>query len=118
MLGCGLARTSIQLVVFRALQGISVALCLPTATDILSSSISPGRLCNIGFACTGLGQSLGYSAGLVLGGLFVDTLGWRAGWYNIASEVSFSLFLLAVYKLLSRNFQQLTIFSNLSTKID
>ncbi|KAJ3575749.1 hypothetical protein NPX13_g3927 [Xylaria arbuscula] len=78
ILGCGLARTSIQLVIFRALQGISVALCLPTATDILSNTMSPGRRRNVGFACTGLGQSLGYSAGLVLGGLFVDTLGWRA----------------------------------------
>ncbi|KAI1367757.1 major facilitator superfamily domain-containing protein [Xylaria arbuscula] len=117
ILGCGLARTSIQLVIFRALQGISAALCLPTATDILSNAISPGRRRNVGFACTGLGQSLGYSAGLVLGGLFVDTLGWRAGWY-IASGASFSLFLLAIYLLPRGNFQRPRAFSNLCTKID
>ncbi|KAI0503099.1 integral membrane protein [Xylaria bambusicola] len=117
MLGCGLARTSIQLVIFRALQGISIALCLPTTTDILSNAISPGRLRNIGFACTGLGQSLGYSAGLVLGGIFADTIGWRVGWY-IASGASFLLFLLAIYRLPRGNFGRPRALSNLGTKID
>ncbi|KAK7961996.1 uncharacterized protein PG986_002821 [Apiospora aurea] len=86
-LGCGLARTGIQLNMFRAMQGIAVAMCLPTSVGILCSAIAPGRLRNIAFACTGLGQPLGFSAGLVLGGVFIKAVGWRPGWYFAAATI-------------------------------
>lgn len=87
-LGCGLSSTSAQLIVFRALQGVSVAMCLPTSVAILSNAILPGRRRNLGFACTGLGQPLGFSLGLVLGGVFVETVGWRVGWYIVSAVVA------------------------------
>ena len=33
----------------------------------------------------GAGQPFGYCVGLVLGGLFVDSIGWRAGYYICAA---------------------------------
>ncbi|CAJ2504164.1 Uu.00g115580.m01.CDS01 [Anthostomella pinea] len=86
-LGCGLARTNAQLSTFRALHGVAVALCLPTSVGLLTSAVAPGRRRNIGFACTGVGQSLGFSFGLVLGGVSVDTAGWRVGWYAVAATL-------------------------------
>ena len=35
----------------------------------------------------GAGQCLGFCIGLVLGGLFVDTIGWRAGYYMCAAAM-------------------------------
>lgn len=87
VLGCGLAQTSIQLNLFRAFQGIAVALCLPTSVGIITNNIAPGRRRNLGFACTGLGQPLGFSVGLVLGGVFIDTVSWRPGWYLAAGTL-------------------------------
>ncbi|KAK1756632.1 major facilitator superfamily domain-containing protein [Echria macrotheca] len=98
VLGCGFARTNIQIVMFRAMQGIAVALCLPSSVGILARSITPGRRRNFAFACTGLGQILGYFAGLLFGGLFIDTVGWRVGWY-VVSAVLVALFAAGCYLL-------------------
>ncbi len=72
---------------FRAMQGIAVALCLPTSVGILTNAVPSGKRRNVGFACTGLGQPLGFSVGLVLGGILVDTIGWRVGWYICAATI-------------------------------
>lgn len=85
ILASGLARTGIQLIVFRAFQGIAVSFCLPTAVSILTDAFPNGQRRNVGLACLGLGQPLGFSVGLVLGGLFVDSIGWRSGYYLCAA---------------------------------
>lgn len=36
---------------------------------------------NIAFAVLGGGWPIGFSIGLVLGGVLVETIGWRAGYY-------------------------------------
>lgn len=87
VLACGLTRTGIELIMFRAMQGIAVALCLPTSVGILTNAVPSGKRRNVGFACMGLGQPLGFSLGLVLGGVFVDTVGWRAGWCMCAGAI-------------------------------
>ena len=81
VLACGLARTGIELIIFRAMQGLAVALCLPTSVGILTRAVARGKILNMGFTCIGLGQPLGFSLGLVLGGILDDTIGWRAGRY-------------------------------------
>jgi MFS family permease len=81
IVGCGLARTGIELIMFRALQGIAVSLCLPTSVAIVADAVPTGRKRNIAFSCLGLVQPLGFSLGLVLAGVFLETVGWRVGWY-------------------------------------
>ncbi|KAF5857627.1 hypothetical protein ETB97_005480 [Aspergillus alliaceus] len=80
-LACGLARTGIQLIAFRALLGLWIAMCLPSAVSLMARSCPSGKIRNMGFASMGMGQPLGYSVGLILGGVFVNTIGWRYGYY-------------------------------------
>ncbi|KAL5343244.1 major facilitator superfamily domain-containing protein [Aspergillus crustosus] len=80
-LGCGLAQTGAQLIAFRTLLGISISMCLPCAVSLMTRTFPPGKARNLGFASMGVGQPIGYSIGLILGGLFADTIGWRYGYY-------------------------------------
>ncbi|KAJ5919435.1 hypothetical protein N7466_010378 [Penicillium verhagenii] len=83
------AETGIQLILFRAFQGIATSMCLPTAFSIMTDSMPAGKRRNIGFSCLGLGQPLGFSVGLLLGGVFQDSaLGWRFGYYLCAGATS------------------------------
>lgn len=81
IIGAGLVRNGEGLVALRALQGAALALHLSSSVAIVAENLPTGRGRNIAFSCLGLSQPLGYSFGLVLGGVFVDTVGWRAGWY-------------------------------------
>lgn len=80
-LGCGLAKTGIQLIIFRAFQGVAISFCLPSAVSIITNNFPTGRRRNIAFACLGAAQPVGFSVGLVLGGVLVDSIGWRYGYY-------------------------------------
>lgn len=84
-LGCGLCQTGIQLVVFRALQGVALAMHLPCSVSLIAQHVPSGKRRNIGFACTGLSMPLGFVVGLVLGGILADTIGWRSGFYICGS---------------------------------
>lgn len=85
VLACGLAKTGIQLIMFRAMQGIALAFCLPTAVSIINNTFPNGRRRTLGLAFLGAGQALGFCVGLVLGGVFTDTIGWRSGYYVCAA---------------------------------
>ena len=77
-LACGLATDYIQLIAFRALQGMAIAACFPSAVGILSSSFDVGSTArNLGFAILGAGQPLGFAIGLTLSGIFIEQLSWR-----------------------------------------
>ncbi|KAJ5160054.1 Major facilitator superfamily domain general substrate transporter [Penicillium canariense] len=84
ILACGLARTGNQFIIFRALLGLFVAMCLPTSMSLVTASFPPGPKRNIAFAAAGMGQPLGYALGLILGGVFTNTIGWRWGFYITA----------------------------------
>ena len=117
VLGCGLAQTGIQLIMFRAMQGIALALCLPTSVGILTGTVPSGKRRNIGFACLGLGQPLGFSIGLVLGGVFVDTIGWRVGWYGCAALI-FALFVVGMFSIPKDTLRRPPTIKLLMTEID
>jgi MFS family permease len=80
-LACGLAETGIQLVVFRALQGVAMAMHLPASVSIIAAAVPVGKARNVAFACLGLSQPLGFSVGLVLSGVMIERAGWRSGFY-------------------------------------
>jgi MFS family permease len=81
ILACGFAQSGIQLVMFRALQGIALAMHIPASVSIIASAVPAGRARNIGFGCLGLSQPLGYSFGTVLSGIMIERIGWRSGFY-------------------------------------
>lgn len=80
-LGCSLVQTGTQLIAFRALQGLALSLCLPTSVGIITKNFGEGRGRNFAFAFFGGGNPTGYALGLLLGGIFVDTVGWRYAYY-------------------------------------
>jgi MFS family permease len=97
-LGCGLARTGIEFILFRAVQGIALSLCLPSAVQLITGHIPPGSRRNIAFASLGAGQPVGFALGLVLGGVFIRSIGWRWGYY-IAAIIVFLIFLTSMVGL-------------------
>jgi MFS family permease len=80
-LACGFAQTGAQLVAFRALQGVALAMHLPASVAIITGAVPSGRARNLGFACLGFSQPLGFAVGLVLSGVMIEEAGWRSGFY-------------------------------------
>lgn len=98
MVGCGLSRQGEELIALRALQGVALALHLASSVSLLTKTWPHGRSRNISFACLGISSVIGFSLGLVLGGIFVDTIGWRAGWY-IYGGITLALSVLGFFVL-------------------
>ncbi|KAJ5378643.1 hypothetical protein N7509_011762 [Penicillium cosmopolitanum] len=119
ILACSVAKTGIQLILFRTLQGVGTSMCLPTAFSILTDTMPIGKRRNIGFACIGLGQPLGFSVGLVFGGVFQAsaTLGWRFGYY-LCAGASFILMAVNYFKLPKDRPREPVTFHRLQTEID
>lgn len=84
ILGVGLARTSAQFLALRALMGLAQSMCWTSSVSIIVNTFPAGKLRNVGFACMGGGQPLGFSFGLVLAGVLAQSLGWRFGMYLVA----------------------------------
>ncbi|KXH63585.1 hypothetical protein CSAL01_09451 [Colletotrichum salicis] len=97
-MACGLAQTGGQMIAFRALQGVAYAVITPSSISTISNNMEEGRRRNMGFACMGFSQPLGFLFGLVLGGVFTDNVGWRPAFY-LAAAASAALFLIAIWAL-------------------
>ena len=80
-LSCGFASTGEQLVVFRALQGVALAMHLPASVALIAGVVPSGRARNFGFSCLGFSQPMGFAAGLVISGVMVEKAGWRSAFY-------------------------------------
>lgn len=84
-LACGFAGSGEQLVAFRALQGIGLAMFLPASVALVAGAVPSGRPRNFGFACLGFSQPLGFAVGLVVSGVMVQRAGWRSAFYLTGS---------------------------------
>jgi MFS family permease len=80
----GLATTGIQVIMFRTCLGIAMSMCLPTTVSLITNTFPKGKWRNTSFAMNGMAQPLGYALGLVLGGVFTDTIGWRWSYWIMA----------------------------------
>lgn len=86
-LGTGLVTNGVQLISLRVIAGLSASMCLPGAVGVAANvfpATSSPRLRSISFAAIGGGQAVGFGLGLVLGGVFSETIGWRWGFYTTA----------------------------------
>lgn len=97
-LALGFAQTGIQVIVFRTLLGVAISMCLPTAVGLITATFPKGSWRNTAFAMNGMGQPLGYAVGLVLGGIFTDTIGWRWAYY-IMAIINFILATVGIWSL-------------------
>jgi EmrB/QacA subfamily drug resistance transporter len=75
---CGLAWSPLALVVFRAAQGLGAAVVAPAALAIISETFPEGRERAFAMGVWTAVAAGGGAAGLVLGGLITDAVGW--GW--------------------------------------
>jgi EmrB/QacA subfamily drug resistance transporter len=62
----------------RAVQGLGAAMIVPTAMALLTTSFAEGRQRDRALGVLGTLMSLGFTAGVVFGGVLTDTLGWRS----------------------------------------
>ncbi|OLN85739.1 putative MFS-type transporter C1683.03c-like protein 1 [Colletotrichum chlorophyti] len=94
----GLSKTGIQMILFRMAVGFAIAMCLPTAMAFITATFPKGKWRNVAFSMNGIGFPLGYAMGLVLGGIFTDTIGWRWSFYMMAI-INFCLSTAAIWSL-------------------
>ena len=97
-LGVGLCESATQIIVLRTLLGASISMCLPTAVSLITNTFPRGHWRNSAFAINGMGSPLGYAVGLVLGGVFTDTIGWRWAYYMMAM-INFCLSTVSIWSL-------------------
>lgn len=118
IIGQGASTTGEQLVALRALQGVGLAFHLASSVSIITQMLSPGRGRNLAFSCLGLSQPIGFSLGLVLGGVITDTIGWRAGWY-ISGGITIFMTVIGLWAFpKSEGAQYQNKLLNIRTKID
>ncbi|TVY93504.1 putative MFS-type transporter [Lachnellula willkommii] len=117
ILACGLAHTGIEFIMFRVMQGVAVALCLPTSVAIVSRSVPAGRSRNIAFSCLGFVQPIGFSIGMVLEGVVLDTVGWRFLYY-LSGSLCLALFAVSLWALPHDPVIQGSILTKLRNEID
>lgn len=120
MLGAAAVRRGEDLVALRAVQGVALSLHLAASVAIMAENLERGsRARNIAYSCLGFSMVLGFCLGLVIGGVLIDTLGWRAGWYLYGS-ITLLLGCIGLWALPShgrnRTFNQ--VVQDLVTKVD
>jgi EmrB/QacA subfamily drug resistance transporter len=76
-LGCGLAGSPAVLLAARAAQGLGAAVVAPAALAIISATFREGSERNLAMGVWTAVAAGGGAAGLVLGGLITDRLGWE-----------------------------------------
>lgn len=118
MVGQGLARNGEELVTLRALQGVGLAMHLASSISLLGQLLSPGKSRNLAFSCLGLSLPLGFSLGLVVGGLMIDRIGWRLGWY-ISGGMTLFVSVIGLWALPSNTTtRDVHYFRALATRVD
>ena len=77
---CALSITDLQLVIFRALQGVGAALILANSTAIVTDSF-PTTERGKALGINTMAVYIGLTAGPVIGGILVQNYGWRSIFY-------------------------------------
>ncbi len=94
----GFAEGSGLLVAARMAQGLGAALMLPAALSILTTTFKEGSDRNTALGFWGGMGGLASAAGVLLGGLLTESLGWR--WVMFVNPIACVLVLIAVYRLI------------------
>jgi EmrB/QacA subfamily drug resistance transporter len=73
---CGFATSSAELIVFRILQGVGGGMIMPTAQLIMAQAAGPKRMGKV-MSMTSIPMMLAPILGPTIGGVLIQTLGWR-----------------------------------------
>jgi EmrB/QacA subfamily drug resistance transporter len=73
----GLAQSQIELIVARAVQGLGGAVIAPASLSIITTTFSEGAARNRAVGIWGAMGGAGGAAGVLLGGIITDVVGWR-----------------------------------------
>jgi EmrB/QacA subfamily drug resistance transporter len=73
----GIANSPIEIIAFRALQGLTAALMSPSALSIVLTTFQEGKARNRAFGIWATVASGGAAVGLLLGGVLTEYLNWR-----------------------------------------
>jgi EmrB/QacA subfamily drug resistance transporter len=76
-LACGLAQSDVMLIVTRGVQGLAGAILSPVALSIVLSEFEEGKERNTALGVWGAVAAGGAAAGVLLGGILTQYLGWR-----------------------------------------
>ncbi len=80
----GLAHSIGVLIAARAVQGVGAAIVAPAALSLITTSVPEGHPRTRALGFYGATASIGFVAGLVLGGILVEFFDWRAVlWVNV-----------------------------------
>src|SRR6188472_1784067 len=92
-LAAGFAATEGQLIAARAAQGLGAAIISPAALSIVTTTFSDGSERNKALGVWGAVAGSGGAAGVLLGGILTDGLGWEwVLWVNVpVSLIAFAL---------------------------
>ncbi len=83
-LAAGFATNETQLIAARAAQGLGAAIVSPAALSIVTTIFSDGAERNKALGIWGAAAGSGGAAGVLLGGILTDTLGWEwVLWVNV-----------------------------------
>ncbi|WP_144630111.1 MFS transporter [Arthrobacter woluwensis] len=92
---CAFAPTAEVLIVGRGFQGAAAALLVPSSLALITANFSgPDRAKAIGHWTAG--TTVAFIAGPILGGVLVDTVGWRSVFWINVLPIAVTLYLLAV----------------------
>jgi EmrB/QacA subfamily drug resistance transporter len=94
---CGLAHTDTQLIIARAIQGLTAAIMSPAALSIVISEFSEGKERNAALGVWAAVAAGGSAVGVLLGGIITQYIGWR---WNFFVNLFIGAFVLVVAKKL------------------
>lgn len=80
----GFMKSFIDVCIFRAIMGLSLAFAVPASGGLLSSFYPVSLRKNRAMACFSAGAPLGMVAGLIIGGVCAEVLNWRCIHYFLA----------------------------------
>lgn len=90
---CGLAHTDTQLIITRAIQGLTAAIMSPAALSIVISEFAEGKERNAALGVWAAVAAGGSAVGVLLGGVITQYIGWR---WNFFVNLFIGVFVLVV----------------------
>jgi EmrB/QacA subfamily drug resistance transporter len=97
----GIAQSPVELIAFRALQGMTAALMSPSALSIVLTTFREGKARNTALGVWTAVAAGGAAAGLVIGGLLTEYLNWR---WNFFINVPVGIFtVLAILRFVPKH---------------